>query len=542
MPAAWVGAAASLIGATSGGSSGKNKAANDAQQQAAAISADQWNYYKQNYQPLETNLINQAQTAGSPDEFARARGAANADVTGAFDKANKQTTAGLQSMGINPGSPAYQDAQASSNIAQGATTAGALTAADNNTRNLAYSKALDVVGLGKGIPASSAASLNATADSAQKSANSQFLQNQTNLKNIGTAGATLGGAAAKWFGSTPPTPVSTGYGNNAPSFVGDPSVNGGYGDGGTYAADGGAVKPHSIGESYADGGRVVPNAKTGVMDDVDMANQSQQRTGQPASSQQSMSREERAKFDAESRAKAQKLPPSMRQQMGLADGGRVPPIDLRTGKPATEPPPGSHQVDPTTTRQPAVYQQREQRPDNSRGTRNEGVYQTYAEGGNVIDAKKTGDGTYDASGLDSVMHKRGINPEMRKRVVTPHMRHFAGGGGVGRQGLGTDDSDMGMPNDVSQTSQPIDGVGTETSDSIPATIDGQQPAALSSGEFVLNAGVMKLTGAQVAEAINKAGLELRDTENSNDIPAEAGARAYTKGGIIRYQNNGLSAT
>ena len=155
----------SLFGGDDGGSAASDAAATSANT-ASQISQAQWNYYLQNYQPLETGLIKQATEAGSPEEFARARGAANADVTGAFDTARKQTLNRMQSFGINPGSPAYQSTAASTDIAEGAAKAGALTMADRNTRNLAYSKGLDVVGLGRGIPAQSAAVGRMTLESA----------------------------------------------------------------------------------------------------------------------------------------------------------------------------------------------------------------------------------------------------------------------------------------------------------------------------------------------------------------------------------------
>lgn len=55
----------------------------------------------------------------------------------------------------------------------------------------------------------------------------------------------------------------------------------------------------------------------------------------------------------------------------------------------------------------------------------------------------------------------------------------------------------------------IDGPGTETSDSVPAIIDGQRPAALSTGEAVLNAEAVKLVGEEFVHNINQAGLERR---------------------------------
>ena len=55
----------------------------------------------------------------------------------------------------------------------------------------------------------------------------------------------------------------------------------------------------------------------------------------------------------------------------------------------------------------------------------------------------------------------------------------------------------------------IRGPGTTTSDSIPATIDGEEATALSTGEAVLNAEAVQLVGEQFVQNINAAGLERR---------------------------------
>jgi hypothetical protein len=391
---------------TRSGNSG-NSTANNAASNAAQISNDQWNYYKTNYQPLESNLVAQAQAAGSPEEFARARGVANADVTGAFDTARKNTLSRMQSYGINPGSPAFQSTAASTDIAEGATKAGALTAADNNTRNLAYSKALDVVGLGKGIPAQSAASAASAANAATAASREKFAQNTDNLKNAGYGLNTVSNVAQKWFG-TPTT--------NQNNTVGNPT---------TY------------GETYS--------------------------TTDPAYG---------------------------------ASGGKVSPRSIG-----------------------------------------------YAEGGAVIDAERTGPDAYDATALKGVLQKRGLSDVnahaesskaalRHKGAITPHMRRFAVGGGVGRQGLeGPDASNMGE----------LQGPGTETSDSIPATIDGQQPAALSTGEVVMNAAVPKLSGDEILAALNEAGLKKREQgiEPQPQIPPDSGMQAYRRGG--RVSSYGLGA-
>jgi len=391
------------------GAEGANDASAAATRQTAAIAQDQWNYYKSHYQPLESGLIDQAAKAGSPEEFAAARGRAGADVEGAFNQAQKSTQSRMQSYGINPGSPAFQSTAASLDLAKGSAKAGALTAADNNTRNLAYSKALDVVGLGRNIPAQSAASSANAANAANASSQTQFFQNQQNMKNIGyglqPVVSKLSGAAGNWFNSG-----STGPASNQVSSGWTPEQ--------TVAYDGGGS---------------------------DFSGYSAQ----------------------------------------MKDGGPV----------------------------------------------------TRFQSGGLVDVK-------------AILKSRGFSDDATKKVITPHMkglkpRGYADGGGVGRQGLGPDDSNMGATID-NETGQVI-GPGSGTSDSVPAEIDGQQPAALSSGEFVMNAEVPKLSGDEILEAINQAGLkkrqmgiEPRTPQSSNDVPINAGMTAYARGGRV-YSHAGLGA-
>lgn len=54
----------------------------------------------------------------------------------------------------------------------------------------------------------------------------------------------------------------------------------------------------------------------------------------------------------------------------------------------------------------------------------------------------------------------------------------------------------------------IEGPGTGTSDSIPASIEGVQPIKLSNGEAVLNKEAVGLVGEQFIHNINAGGLAM----------------------------------
>jgi hypothetical protein len=451
-------------------------AATNATNLSTAINANQWDYYVNNYRPAETLRINRAVAAGSPEEQARARGAANADVTGAFNTAEKDTARRMQSFGINPGSPAYQASMASGDLMKGATTAGALTSADRSTQARADALLADVTNTGRNIPSNAAAGLNS---SATANLNNARVSSGVNAANQAATGYGLNSvrplvnAAADWFGTSGSNAGTSGvdvFGNNTDRYV-----SSALGSGTPFDAD--------IG--FAEGGTVTVKQIAGrSAGTVSVTEGADRVAAAPAEAQTSLTKAER---DART-AKTNQGPtdPAMRRQMGL------PPLK-------------------------------------------------FADGGAVIDAERTGPMSYDATSVKSVLQSRGLNDVVahtqahgaaarhRSRAITPHMRRFAEGGGVGRQGM-PDDSDMGQ--DVSAQNAEIQGPGGPTDDAIPAEIDGQQPAALSSGEFVVNADAVELTGEEILAAINEAGLRKRQQHGLDSQQGQQMPQGFADGGNV----------
>ena len=105
------------------------------------------------------------------------------------------------------------------------------------------------------------------------------------------------------------------------------------------------------------------------------------------------------------------------------------------------------------------------------------------------------------SGVAPVPFSQYINllQSTRATMQTSPPAGFADGGDVSEMdnpGLGYADG-----GDVSALRRPISGPGTGTSDSIPAVINGQHPAALSAGEFVIPAAVVKAKGTEFFEKL-----------------------------------------
>ena len=114
-------------------------------------------------------------------------------------------------------------------------------------------------------------------------------------------------------------------------------------------------------------------------------------------------------------------------------------------------------------------------------------------------------------------------------IFGPHMKRkpikYARGGRVGyaRGGL--------MASTIDNETGEVMGPGTETSDSIPATVNDQEPARLSDGEFVMSAAAVDLSGQEILSAINDAGLRKRgDVGQAADTPMPQ--QGYRRGGRI----------
>jgi len=145
------------------GAEGANNAAADATRQQAEIAKDQWNTYKETYQPLEKQLVESAQNYGSIANKNKAATQAAADVTSSFAGLRERLT---KSPGINVNSQAYLNTMANTGLAEAAQKAAAETGARDKVQQMSDAKLTDAVSLGKGLAA--------TASSGLASASSQF--------------------------------------------------------------------------------------------------------------------------------------------------------------------------------------------------------------------------------------------------------------------------------------------------------------------------------------------------------------------------------
>lgn len=171
--AALVGAGASMVGgalmADDGGAGAANQSAADANNLQARISAEQWAKYLDLYEPLERQMVDEAQDYASPENYAKAAGEASATVSQQFSKARDRLT---RTPGLDPSSGAYQSSLVGLDLAQAANDATQQNLARKNVTDTAYARKTDALSLGKGLPA------NATVGLANAAKTSTYLADQ----------------------------------------------------------------------------------------------------------------------------------------------------------------------------------------------------------------------------------------------------------------------------------------------------------------------------------------------------------------------------
>lgn len=200
MAAAMLGAVASaVVGsmlADDNGAEAANGASADATAQQAAIAKDQWNTYKETYQPLEKAYVAEAQNYATPEAYARAAGLASATNSEQYGKARDRLR---RTPGLDPSSAAYVSNMAGLDMSQAASDAVSQNAARNRVSDMAWAHKTDALSLGKGLAANASAGLSSVANTNARIA--QAGQAQANQQ-----GAAIGGLVSKGIDAWNKTP------------------------------------------------------------------------------------------------------------------------------------------------------------------------------------------------------------------------------------------------------------------------------------------------------------------------------------------------
>jgi len=151
--------AAPVVGsllADDNGAEGANNAAADSTRLQGEIARDQWNRYKEIYEPLERSMVTEAQNYDSPENYAKAAGDAQATVSSQFGKARDRLS---RTPGLDPSTPGAQASMIGLDLAQAATDATQQNAARQKVKDVAYARKTDALSLGKGLPANASSAL-----------------------------------------------------------------------------------------------------------------------------------------------------------------------------------------------------------------------------------------------------------------------------------------------------------------------------------------------------------------------------------------------
>lgn len=194
MSVAWVGAGIAAVGTISS-MSASNKAgkaadkANQISADQAALSREQWERWRQMYEPLEDEFVSESRGLGSVANQNKNAQQAGADVASGFSKVRKQ----LDEVPVNSADARLRE-ENRINLAEAATSAAAQSQARDSTRNAGRAGMLDAISLGRNLPA------NATTGMAQAAGGLQAAARWNQGVADNTMGA-VGGMARDFVGS-----------------------------------------------------------------------------------------------------------------------------------------------------------------------------------------------------------------------------------------------------------------------------------------------------------------------------------------------------
>lgn len=175
--------------------------ASDAAAQQAAIAQDQWETYKQTYQPLERELVADAREFDSPERYAEAAGQAQADVSSQFGLARDRL---MRQPGFDPSSAAAQSGMVGLDLAQAASSATSQNAARRNIRDTAWARKVDAMSLGKGLPANASSMLSNAGSTMNRIADNQYSLADSQARNVGRVADRIFStpSVSNWLGDT----------------------------------------------------------------------------------------------------------------------------------------------------------------------------------------------------------------------------------------------------------------------------------------------------------------------------------------------------
>ena len=160
------------------------------QKRQMEIAEEQYQRYKTVFQPLQDDIVKQANeydTAGNQERLASS---ALGDVNTQFENQRQQTRMQGRAYGIDPTSGRYQGAENANSVMQAGTAAAASTRARDAAVQLGWAKKMDAIGLGSGIFSNQATSTGL----ALNAGNSAISAGQVPMSNFSSMTASGGSA------------------------------------------------------------------------------------------------------------------------------------------------------------------------------------------------------------------------------------------------------------------------------------------------------------------------------------------------------------
>lgn len=191
---------------------------------------EQWQRYKQIYQPLEDQMIDESRGLGSIANQNKAASDAAAGVSSSFGRARERLA---KNPGVNPSSQQYQQEVSKIGLQEAATSAAAQTGAREAVKDRGTAAMTNAVSLGKGLPASANAGA-ASAGALAGAAGGIYSSIASSARQQGAdAGANSYGIGKLANGIFNSAPVQSWLNSPSGSSGGFGSVPGGYTSGGT---------------------------------------------------------------------------------------------------------------------------------------------------------------------------------------------------------------------------------------------------------------------------------------------------------------------
>jgi|SRR6185437_2194806 len=159
---------------------------------------DQWNQYKTMFQPVENQMVTDAQNFDSPERQAQQAAMAGADVTSAYGGALDSNQRNMERMGVNPNSGRFQAINNETNLAQAKDTAGAMNNARNNTIMQGMALRQGAAQFGRNMPNTGLAADSLALNGGNAAVGNMATGANMNNAGVNTAAGLYGGAAGAY--------------------------------------------------------------------------------------------------------------------------------------------------------------------------------------------------------------------------------------------------------------------------------------------------------------------------------------------------------